>query len=409
METEPNPIPQPEPPAKRWLAKFLNWKIMAAALAIGCLVVLGSLRANTRTAEPEASPMAVAVAKVTREDLSLEHVFEAEFRPYQEIDLHAKVAGFVQSIKVDIGDEVREGDVLATLEIPELPEDLERASALERRNEEEIRRAQAAYEDAHLAFNRLSAINKEKPHLVAQQDLDTGQARDRTAEAALAATRQEVQVSQAEVKKLRAMADYCKITAPFSGVITRRFADQGSLVQGGVSPSTQAMPLVRLSQTDVLRLIFPVSISYVTRIQNGDLVEIRVQGVEKPIAGKICRFSRKVDTETRTMEVEVDVVNRGLKLIPGVYATVALKLDHREKVLAVPAEAVSRQKTCTVIVLNQQNEIEERPVTLGLETPEKIEVLAGLNENDLVMVGSRAQVRPGQKVEPKLLEAARVQ
>ncbi len=198
------------------------------------------------------------------------------------------------------------------------------------------------------------------------------------------------------------MLDYCKITAPFSGVITKRYADQGALVQGGVTPSAAATPLVRLSQNDRLRLDFSVSVSYVERIKLGDPVEIRIQSTGRTISGKISRFTRKVNTDTRTMDAEVDVTNTDLSLTPGIYAIAALTLDHRQNVLTVPAEAIAGRRLPTVFVLNKNNEVEERPVTLGLETPEKIEVVSGLNENDLVMIGGRSLVRPGQKVDPKL-------
>jgi RND family efflux transporter MFP subunit len=406
METDNrNEIPTPNASWRTKFFGFLNWKVLLG-LCVGIfgLIALQSLRGNTHPTLEVTNLVTVAVAKVTRENLSETQTFQAEFRPYQEIDLHAKVAGFVQSIAVDIGDKVQSGDVLATLEIPELQEDLEKATAVEHRNEEEIKLAAASHEDAHLAFTRISNINQARPHLVAQQELDTAQARDRTTEAALAAARQGAQVSQAEVNKLKAMLGYCKITAPFSGVVTRRFADVGTLIQGGVSPSTQAMPLVRLSENSRLRLVFPVSVSYVARIVIGEPVEITIQASGKTISGTICRTTRKVDTATRTMEVEVDVPNPDLSLIPGVYASVGLKLDHREKVLTIPTEAVSRQKAITVYVLNQQNEVEERPVGLGLETPDKVEVVAGLHEGDLVIVGTRAQVKSGQKVSPKIME-----
>ena len=363
-----------------------------------------SFRGNANPAADSANPVTVAVAQVTRADLAQEQPFEAEFRPYQEIDLHAKVAGFVQKINVDIGDRVQEGELLATLEIPELNEDIEKAEAAELRSEKEVGRAAATYEDAHLAFTRLSAVNQSKPNLVAQQDLDTAQTRDNAAEATLAVAKQEVAVSKAEVSKLKKMLDYCKITAPFSGVVTRRYADEGSLVQGGVSPNATAMPLIRLSQNDRLRLDFPVSVSYVERIKLGDPVEIRIQSMNKTLSGKISRFTRKVNTETRTMEAEVDVPNPDLSLTPGIYAIATLTLDRREKVLTVPAEALANHKSPTVFVLNKDGEIEERPVTLGLETADKIEIVSGLNENDLVMVGSRVLVKPGQKVQSKLVE-----
>ena len=344
----------------------------------------------------------VAVARVSREDLAEHLAVEAEFRPFQEIDLHANVAGFVKSMNVDIGDRVQAGQLLATLEVPELKEDLERAEAQALRSEKETNRAAATYEDAHLAFTRLTTVNQSRPNLIAQQDLDTAQARDRVGEAALSVARQEVAVSRAEVNKLRAMADYCKVTAPFAGVITKRYADEGSLIQGGVSPTSAAMPLVRLSQNDRLRLVFPVSVPYVGHINIGDPVEIRIAALGKTISGKISRFARKVESATRTMETEVDVPNANLALTPGIYAIANLKLNHREKVLTIPAGAISNHKAPTVFVLNHDNEIVERPVKLGLETPDKFEVLDGLQENELVMLGSRAQVKPGQKVEPRI-------
>jgi len=152
---------------------------------------------------------------------------------------------------------------------------------------------------------------------------------------------------------------------------------------------------------DRLRLDIPVSVTYVARINSGDPIEIRVSSLEKSFTGKIARSTRKVETATRTMEVEVDVENPDLNLIPGMYASAVLRLDHREKALTVPIEAVSRKKSATVFLVDKESKIEERPITLGLETPYKFEVLAGLTENDSVMLGSRSQVKPGQKVEAK--------
>ena len=406
----PQPDFEPVRPRRAGFSALWRWKLAAIPLAaIACFFALKSLRGKSDSAPAPADAFPVAVAKVTREDLTQEQVFEAEFRPYQEIDLHAKVAGFVQSITVDIGDRVKAGEVLATLEIPELKEDLERAEAMELRDEKEVNEAKAKYEDAHTNYTRLAAINEAKPNLVAQQDLDTLQARDQAAEAALDSAKQQVEVARAEVNKLKAVADYCKITAPFSGVITKRFADEGALVQGGVAPSSAATPLVRLSQNDRLRLDFPVSVSYVQRIKAGESVEIRFPALGKTLTGVIARFTRKVDADTRKMWAEVDVPNDDLSLTPGIFADAVLKLDHREKVLTIPAEAIPNRKATTVFVLNQRNEIEERPVTLGLETASRLEVVAGLNENDLVMIGSRAEVKPGQKVEPKLVEMGSAQ
>jgi RND family efflux transporter MFP subunit len=420
MDSETTPtVPPPAPPRpegepaglrRAIFSTLWRWKLAAIPLAaIACFFAFKSLRGKSDPAPAPLDAFPIAVAKVTREDMAQEQIFEAEFRPYQEIDLHAKVAGFVQSITVDIGDRVKAGETLATLEIPELKEDLERAEAMELRNEKEVNEAEAKYEDAHTNYTRLAAIIQTKPNLVAQQDVDTAQARDHAAEAALDSAKQQVEVARAEVNRLKAVADYCKITAPFSGVITKRFADEGALVQGGVTPSSTAMPLVRLSQNDRLRLDFPVSVSYIQRIKAGDPVEIRIPALGKTMTGVISRFTRKVDADTRKMWAEVDVPNDDLSLTPGIYADAVMKLDHREKVLTIPAEAVPNRKAATVFVLNRRNEIEERPITVGLETANRLEVLAGLKENDLVMIGSRAEVKPGQKVEPKLTEMGSAQ
>jgi RND family efflux transporter MFP subunit len=335
-------------------------------------------------------------------------VCSAELRPYQEIDLHAKVAGYLENISVDIGDRVNAGQLLANIEVPELADDIQRETAALTRNEQEVSRAQAAYEEAHLVYTRLAAVDKAQPNLIAQQELDVAIEKDRTSASALAGAKAEVDVSLAEISKLKTMQKYSRIVAPFTGVITRRYADPGALIQAGVSSSTQALPLVRLSQNDRLRLTIPVSVSYVSRTHVGDPVDIRVESCARPLTGTIARSTYKVDTATRTMDVEVDVPNKDLKLIPGMYASVALRLDHREKALAVPVEAVSRQKLATVFVVNTNRKIEERIITLGLETPRKLEVLSGLNESELVMIGNRTQVKPGQLVEPKPIQEARL-
>jgi len=361
--------PRPQRLCRPWPAFFI------------VLALAGSLRG---TDEPAPGAPEVAVAVVTREDLFKELTVQAEFRPYQEIDLHAKVAGFLQRIDVDIGDQVKAGDLIGVLEVPELEDDLARAVAAEQQ-------AEAGYKEAHLNYERLVSVNRSRPNLVAQQDLDAAEAKDSATAAAIAAAR-------ADEKKYRTLADYTRITAPFSGVITKRYADPGALIQAGTSSDTQSMPLIRLSENDRLRLDFPVSGSYADEITVGEAVEIRLDGKTRPLSGVVSRFSRRINQETRTMETEVEVPNADLKLIPGMYATVVLKLQLRPRTLAIPVEAVAGNARPTVYVVNASQQIEERAVQIGLETPSKLEVLAGLHEGDRVMIGNRSQVHVGQTV-----------
>lgn len=373
----------------------------SAAFLLGVVLTFSRCADNANAAE---DVPAVAAARVERGDIFREASFDAELRPYHEVELHARVSGYLDVMKVDAGDSVKEGDVLAVLDVPESKIEIEHALASERRSKAEIARAQATFDEAHAAYERLMKTSEAQPRLIAQQDIDAARARDRTADAALDAAREQANVSSAEVKKLNAMLEYTKITAPFAGVITKRYSDPGALIQAGTSTGT--LPLVRLSQNDKLRLVFPVSISFVSAIKVGDPVEIRIPVLNRTISGAVARFSRKVETYTRTMDAEVDVPNADLSLIPGIYATAVLKTDRREKTLMVPIGAVSREKgSASVYVINSDHQLEERQVTLGLETPSKLEILNGVNEGDIVMTGSRALVTPGQLVEAKLPEA----
>jgi len=369
---------------RRFKVPVLSVLTVAIIVAITLLATSKSGKANLAATAP-ATP-SVAVVKVTREDLAREIKVPAEFRPYTEVELHAKVSGYLQQMNVDFGDRVKAGQLLATIEIPELKDELDNAAATEKK-------AEADYRNAHLAYSRLTAVNQDHPNLVAQQDLDTAESRDSDTSAAIAA-------AKAEVEKYQTLLDYTKITAPFDGVVTRRYTDPGSMIQAGTA--SQALPLLRLSDNYHLRLDFPVSVDYVQDIHVGDPVDVQIESLGgKTFTGKISRFTDRVDETTRTMTAEMEGANSKLELIPGMYATVVLKADQRPHAVAIPTEAVSAGKS-TVLVVNANNEVEQRTITLGMETPTKYEVLSGVKEGDLVLIGNTSQLKPGEKVEPKL-------
>jgi len=368
-------------------------KILATVLVVGLVGfwVARHSRAQAAVSDNSSAAQTAGVAKVTREDLYKAVTISAEFRPYQEVALHAKVSGYVSKMNVDFGDTVKAGQLLATLEVPELRDELDNARATEQKVE-------ADYTNAHLIYTRLQSVNKDHPNLVAQQELDTAQANDLTTTAAIAA-------AKANVEKYQTMVGYTQITAPFDGVVTHRYADPGTLIQAGTSSDTQALPLVRVSDNYRLRLDFPVTVDYVKDIRLGDPVAVRVDSLDgKTFTSKISRFTDHVDENTRTMTTEIEVTNQDLKLVPGMYATVVLKVEKRPQTLAVPIEAVVGNKPPMVYVVNQDNQIEEHTVTLGLETADKYEVLSGLREGDLVVIGNGSKLQAGQKVEPKLIQ-----
>jgi RND family efflux transporter MFP subunit len=371
-------------------------KLKAAAISIGVAICVGTLWVTLHLhaqnlATPEGATIrTVGVATVTRNDLFKQVTISAEFRPYEEVELHAKVSGYVKDIDVDFGDRVKAGQLLATLEAPELQAELINAQA------EELK-ADADYTNANLIFSRLVAVNKEHPNLIAEQELDTAEANAHTTAAVIAATK-------ANVEKYQTLIAYTRITAPFDGVVTRRYADPGAVIEAGTSSETQAKSLVRVSDNYRLRLDFPVTVDYVQDIKLGDPVEVKVDSLNgKMLTGKISRFSQDVDDNTRTMMTEIEIPNPNLELMPGMYATVILKVEKHAGVLVIPTEAVFGEKSSTVFVVNADHKLEQRTIKLGMEMPDKYEVLSGLHEGDVVVVGNHSGLQNDEKVEPQSL------
>ena len=187
-----------------------------------------------------------------------------------------------------------------------------------------------------------------QPGLVAQQEVDDAQGKDLAAasqvdaaESSLQARAEQLLVHKSKLIHDQALFDYARITAPFAGVITQRYANLGTLMQAGTNSSTQSMPLVRLSQDDLYRLVIPVPESSVRYIRVGDPVEVQVPALNRSFPGKVARFSVDVQEDTRTMHTEVDVPNPGRLLIPGMYAEATLTLEAKDNVLSVPLQAVS--------------------------------------------------------------------
>jgi len=378
---------------------FLRAIRVAPILALALTTFSCSRPAVQEQGHPDdttATAQTVAVARVTRQDLSRSLTLTAEFKPYQEVEIHAKVAGYVKHINVDVGDHAKAGDVLATLEIPELQDDLKKAEAAVLTADQEVKSSEASFEETDQIDTRLQAAGKDAPGLIAQQELDTAAAKNRASAADLQAAKQRVVEAQANADQVRSMFAYSTITAPFDGVVTKRYADTGSLIQAGTASSTQAMPLVSFAELHRLRLEFPVPESAVAYVHDGNAVEVTVNSLGKTFPGTVSRFAQKVDTDTRTMLTEVDVDNPDYLYTPGMYATVRLILSEKKNALAVPIQCVSTGDKSTVLVLDQDHKIKEQEVTVGLETATMAEILSGLTEGDLVVVGSRSSIQIGQ-------------
>jgi RND family efflux transporter MFP subunit len=391
---------------------------LCVVLVTGMLTcACGRKDASAQAAWKAPAEVSVRAVPVKRTDLTGSITLTGEFIPYQEVDVMAKVAGYIHQINVDIGDHVRAGQVLATLEVPEMENDLARAEAVidqalaeAARAKDEIRRNESAHEIAHLSLTRLENVSKKEPGLVPQQEVDEARSRDLEAEAAVAAAKsslgaanERVRVLRADEERLKTLRNYQTISAPFDGVVTKRYANQGAMIQAGTASQSQAMPVVRVADDKLLRLILPVPESVVPNVAIGHTVNVRVPSLGRTFPGKVTRFTNDIQVSTRTMDTEVDVPNASMALVPGMYAEVDLELQQHRNALAVPPDAIEGTgANAKVYHVTPGGTIHILPAQIGLETAEEVEILQGANDGDLLVVGRRGGLKEGDHVTPIL-------
>jgi RND family efflux transporter MFP subunit len=357
------------------------------------------------------------VAAAMRGDIAHTLSLAGQFQPYQVVDVHPKVTGFMVKINVDIGDRVRKGETLAVLEVPELNAQLkgtvfevERAKDDLLRSQHEIKRAEAIHSALHADYERLLETSKAQPGLIAQQELDDAESKDLSSEsevdaakAAAAGAQQHAEVAHTDKDRVQALQNYTNVMAPLDGVIVWRYADTGALIQSGTNSNEQDIPIVRLSQSGLLRLRMPIPENDVQFVHIGDPMQVRVDAIGRSFTGKIVRFTRDVNFETRTMETEIDVENQDLSISPGKNANTEKQLGHAEKVVTIPVEAlVLKGNQETVYLLDGGNHIRVRNVEVGLRGSRLAEIKSGLEPGDRVILGAQDKYSDGEQVSPIL-------
>lgn len=377
----------------------------------------------TDAVSPEQRNVPVGIVKVERHPLQRQLTVSSELVPFQEIDVYAKESGYVSQLLVDYGTHVKKGQLMAVLEIPELQAQLQQDKAALKSLQDQVAnaqnqlsRTQAQHKVLHLEFERLNGVAQNRPGLVAQQEVDDVQGRDLAAEAQVDAAQSNLEAAKSNVSAQEAklahdqdIYSYSRITAPFDGVVTERDANLGTLVQAGTNSSTNVLPIVRLSQENLYRLVIPVPETYISYIRIGDAVTVRIPALNKDFPGKVARFASEVRDATRTMHTEVDIENRSGELIPGLYAEATLTLNRKGDALTVPVQAIDQQGDhASVLLVDSSNKVERCPIVLGIEgdSENDAEVVSGLNEGDEVVVSDRSGLKPGQLVRSQLAPPA---
>jgi RND family efflux transporter MFP subunit len=391
--------------------------VVTAGAVLFTALGLASCHSSSSSSEAKAATVPSArVAVAQRGDISHVLTLAGQFQPYQVVDVHPKVSGYMKKINVDIGDIVHQGETLAVLEVPELQAQLEQTVFQLKQSQEEITRAQHEVKSAealnyalHAESVRLQQAAATRPGLIAQQELDDAQAKDLdsqaqvdAAKAALAAAHQHAEAARADNERVQALESYTTVTAPIAGVVIWRYADTGALIQGGTNSNDSTLPIVRLSQSTLLRLRIPVPEDDVEYVHEGDSLQVRVDAINRSFTGKIVRFTRNVNFETRTMETEVDVQNNDLSIAPGMYANTALQLAHDHNVVTIPIEAVvlDAQQRPTVYLLGSNNHVHIRRVQEGIQGSKLVEIDSGIEQGDRVLIGGQDKYHENEEVSP---------
>ena len=369
---------------------------------------------ETAANEPAPANTSVSVATAHSGFIANQLSVAGIFQPFQEVDVHGKVSGYIRHIYVDIGDRVRQGQTLAVLEVPELQAEVAGAQAGITQTQQNILRLQnevardrASYAAIHANYVRLKQASDQQPGLVAAQELDDALAKDQAsasqidaARSAVAAAEGQLGVSRAENLRVSSMEQYATITAPYTGVVTMRYADTGALIPAGTAEGLN-QAVVRLAQSDVLRLRMPIPERDVPMVHIGSVVSVHVQATGQQFPGKVVRFTRDVSNSTRTMLTEVDVANPDLTLTPGMYADVTFNLEEKNNALIVPVSAIIQGDQPSVMLVNGSNRVVKRPIVLGIAGANSQEITSGLQVGDRVIIGGASTLQPGQQVNPQ--------
>jgi membrane fusion protein (multidrug efflux system) len=358
-------------------------KFLGRTVAAVWIIVVATGCSHPHSNAPNDSRRTVVVIRPQRGDMTRSITLPGDLVGLYQSTLYAKVTGYLKSISVDKGDWVKNGQVLAEIEVPEL--------------QQRLARARADLEVQHLTYQRLEQVWKSDPRLVARQDVDIAQGKYLEA--------------KAQMDELEAMASYTRIVAPFDGVITGRFVDPGALIkaggeqtasapdQGSAHPSGGTSPVLSLALIDTMRAYVYVPQDAVASIRRGMPAKLTLQDLPgRSFEGSVARYSNSLDLGTRTMLTEIDLKNPRRELYPGMYANVTLELERHRDALKLPESAIGDSPDGKYVMIAQEGKLRRLDVTVGINTGKSAEIVRGLSGGEAVVATLDPSIVPNALV-----------
>lgn len=373
------------------------------ARVLGGLLVLGSAacsrpEAPASPAPAAAGPLTIDFARVVEQPLDVQLSLPGELVAYESVAVHPRVAGFVKAVAVDRGSMVKRGDLLVTLDAPEVVAQRAEAQSKLQAAVAQLAGARARAEADRATFDRLTAAAA-TPGVVAGNDVVVA---GKTAEASgsqVVAAEQQVEAARQAAQAVQELEGYLRVTAPFAGVVTERNVHPGALVGPG---GGDAMPMVRVVDQRRLRLVVPVPESYTASLERGAAIPFKVAAFPgATFSGTVARIARSVDVTTRTMAVELDVENTDGRLAPGTFCQVRWPVRRTGPSLFVPTGSVTSTTDRTFVVRIRGGKAEWVDVTTGLTAGPLVEVFGDLKPGDDVAGRATDELRPGTEVRPR--------
>lgn len=374
--------------------------ILILIILIGAAALKSVHTETDKSKTPEGKKLIprVEVTKPLRKDLARKISLPANTEPLDQATLYAKAGGYVNWIKVDIGDWVKKDEVIAELDVPEMVKEYDQVKAKLREAQASYEKAKADYGLQKLTYKRVKDIWETEPAAVAEQDVDVARAKFELAKSNINSEKASVDNAEADMKRIEALLEYGKIKAPFDGVITKRFVDPGALIRAATS-NNSVSPVVTIMHTDTVRVLIDVpepDVPFVEKRNGATVVVDALSG--RKFSGTVTRFADALNPETRTMRTEIDIPNPDHILRPGMYGNLTLNLDVHKNAITIPATALVVEKDKKFVYKVKNGKAEKVEIKTGIDDGIQVEVIEGLTGDEDIIIKGKDTVSDGEAV-----------